>query len=487
MRSCAGAAIAATVFVSACALHPIPEDVVGVSTRQIVQHIRCEIKEAIKEHGFKKKGVITDEDIDKQVVASRAAFVLNGVDTMREKGLKLLHNDAYVETRQIRTVSSSVEFDKIIDLTKEKEKLICDLVGANGCSADTNLRSEMTKFVKNVYLDAKCINDELDDYWSTIRILPPRELPKIAKYRNTLEGEIRCLRAKHRYYQATSPKARDDTLEKAWKLCGAQMCRPGLRDVASVLRITETKIEKAKKLKEDLDEEKKKQKENLVRSALHEGFKGVAVGYNFKFEMTDKDTSSLDLDFTLPFSKTAFSLDMALAEKKTRANSRDFLIAEDIANVMIDSTACDELRTVNWRYPLAGKVGLAETIKAYVSLAEIEGFFEKKKSGDEFTEELEFTTEIERGDFSPSFPFTGAKSQFRLVKITPKFMHKRTDVHKLTLTFTKAEAKEDDQRSGDIPYGGRSSAVEKALEILKDRRYQGFIGKTIRQELLRSQ
>jgi hypothetical protein len=46
----AAAAIGVAASVSACAIHPLPEDVTGVSTFKIVQKIRCEAREGLKEN-----------------------------------------------------------------------------------------------------------------------------------------------------------------------------------------------------------------------------------------------------------------------------------------------------------------------------------------------------------------------------------------------------------------------------------------------------
>ncbi|MEH2546285.1 hypothetical protein V1283_002930 [Bradyrhizobium sp. AZCC 2262] len=42
------AALAASVFVSGCAIHPLPEQVAGVDTPHIVRQIRCETRDAVK-------------------------------------------------------------------------------------------------------------------------------------------------------------------------------------------------------------------------------------------------------------------------------------------------------------------------------------------------------------------------------------------------------------------------------------------------------
>src|SRR5260370_42701367 len=42
------AALAASALMSGCAIHPLPEDVTGVSTYHIVRQIRCEARDAIR-------------------------------------------------------------------------------------------------------------------------------------------------------------------------------------------------------------------------------------------------------------------------------------------------------------------------------------------------------------------------------------------------------------------------------------------------------
>src|SRR5579871_6686866 len=42
-------AAAAASFLAGCAIHPVPEDVTGVTTYDIARQIRCEIREAAKE------------------------------------------------------------------------------------------------------------------------------------------------------------------------------------------------------------------------------------------------------------------------------------------------------------------------------------------------------------------------------------------------------------------------------------------------------
>lgn len=500
MRCRAAVVLVSSSVLSACALHPIPEDVVSLSTLQIVEHIRCEVREAIRELGYSEgKRPITNAEVDAAVVEARKLSVYNHFKDVRANALKLLHNHAYVGSRAIPAVGSSEEFKKILDLTRESEKLACDLISDPGCPKDAKktlpLQQKLTTLARVLYKDSACISKEIDKLFKDAGFensLYPRDktfkptFSNLTNARRNFSSTIACFMAKHDYYQSKSKKEeRDKAKAQAIDACGEQIrCLPDLKDEATILAIVEPDKNERKRLEEALEREKEAERAKLVRNRLHPSFNNVAIGYSFDFTMTDKDSASVGLDFSMPFTKTSLSLGVALSEDKTRSNSRDFIIAEDVTNVMLDRTICGELRDANWRYPITGKIGLAETVSSYLSLGKIKGFFERrdqlsKSAGEkEFNEELEFTTQIDRGPLSSTWPFSPAKlHQFKLVKVTPKVSHTRKDVHKLTITFLKAEDK--DKPVDEEFYTGRSAAVTYVLQSLTERKSQQLIGKEI--------
>jgi hypothetical protein len=182
---------------------------------------------------------------------------------------------------------------------------------------------------------------------------------------------------------------------------------------------------------------------------LHDIFKDVAIGYSFEFKMTDKNDTSAGLDFSMPFSKGSLTLGTSLSDVRSRTNTRQFDLAEEVGHLIADSGVCTVL-SANWRYPLTGEIGLAETVKTYLKLASIEGFFSddgkqsggqgkpEKSKAKEFSDELDFTTEI-GGTLAPVLSLSPVPNQFRLVKVSPKVSGSRKDVHKLTINFVKGD------------------------------------------------
>jgi hypothetical protein len=150
---------------------------------------------------------------------------------------------------------------------------------------------------------------------------------------------------------------------------------------------------------------------------------------------------------------------------------------------------CDEKRRANWRYPIAGEIGLAKTVKAYSDVANIKGFFKKPKGeseegdkgkgnkdeGLEFNEEIEFTTEISGGP-SPMLSLNPVPNQLRLIKMVPTATRTRKDVHKVTIKFLKADDKKRRPEESVYP-------IAKTLERLKERRSVYILKQTIREEL----
>lgn len=238
-----------------------------------------------------------------------------------------------------------------------------------------------------------------------------------------------------------------------------------------------------------MDKEIRTQRIALVmEKGLQKAFRGVAVGYGFDLRMTDKDSSSAGVDFGLPFSKSALALGISLSEEKTRSNTRQFELAEDVTHLLADAGSC-EPQGANWRYPLAGEIGLVATVGTYANLAEVGGFFkERKKSADkeggsvaetEFTDTLEFTTELV-GGVTSALSFSSVPKEFRLVKMSPKVTGTRKDVHKLTVTFAKGDDKKED-KDDEFPVVRR--ATDKALDVLKAKRLSGELATEITRQL----
>jgi hypothetical protein len=435
---------------------------------------------------------------------------------MRKNSITVLQNNAYLQTRRIKTVSTTDDYAKIVKLNSDNDKVICEL-GFNSnivCLQDKDkgkdededkdkepsiLKKRMQWHINKIYKDHRCIEDEFLSF--RVRPVSGVEFTVLKKNRDILIKTSQCLHAKHRYYQDPSEKT-----SKAWRdacervrqhMIGntifSSNCKPSVKDSARRLDIVATDEEKRKKAADQLTRERRVARTKLVEKRLQKELKGVALGFGFEFRMTDKDSSSLGLDFSIPLSKGSFALGIALSEEKTRANTRQFDLAEDVAHLMADGATC-EMRSSNWRYPLTGEIGLVEAVKAFLSLAKIEGFFKERKKtekegergasakAEDFTDTLEFTTEVSGGP-SPILSLNPIANHFRLVKATPKTSGSRKDVHKLTITFVKRDDSDEKLRDTIYAVDEGPSAVSRALAILKEKRSDDMLRKVIREEL----
>lgn len=109
-------------------------------------------------------------------------------------------------------------------------------------------------------------------------------------------------------------------------------------------------------------------------SALPPKLKAAAIGYSFKFSITDNDNSSGGASFLFPFSNGTFSLGVNVGEDKKRKAERNFDLAEDFADLLADVSAICERKDQIWKYPITGDIGLNESIKTFINLAGLSKF-----------------------------------------------------------------------------------------------------------------
>lgn len=504
MRFAFAVMLAPLLLLSACALYPVPEDVARLSTVQIVQQIRCEVREALQRHAYiGDRSRLTEQNVDKAVIGARETSRLNTIfeqiTRVREKNIQMIHNEAYLRTRDTNAVKTADEFDKIIKLTAENAKIQCELDHVGGCGEEKapSLSKAMRKAIKDTYVHSSCATDEFMSMDKLLREVvneistKEREVKKKSEDQAIGEGKtpeeaeaigenaaiqaashlaglryvsdrrrivieaIDCFRQKHKYYQSTILDWRPECKDQKW----IKQCRAGV---------------KPPNAGSNSEKEKREQRITLTETGLDAAFKDVALGYGFDFRMTDKDTSSIGLDFSMPLSKGSFVLGASFSEEKIRANTRTFDLSEEVSHLMADTAACD-VRSANWRYPLTGEIGIERTVKSYADLASIAGFFTAKKAekGDsskatEFTDQLEFTTDIAGGP-SPVLSLNAVPNQFRLVKVTPKISLSRKDVHKLTITFVKGERAKTDVLSDTLYPDGFDPPPTDTISCAKDR------------------
>jgi hypothetical protein len=189
----------------------------------------------------------------------------------------------------------------------------------------------------------------------------------------------------------------------------------------------------------------------VTRAWLSPGLQYAAIGYTFRFTITEGDNGSASGLFQFPFSNGTFSLGVSAGEDKKRKNDRSFDLVEDFAQLLADRTLVCGPEGKNWKYPITGEIGLREVIETYVRLSGLNIFTKPSSSSGsggggssggttkvrdiyEFTDDLTFTTTY-NASVSPAVTLKPVPHDFRLVSASGTFGGIRQDIHNVTLAL----------------------------------------------------
>ena len=458
MRFSSAVTLAAPLLLSACALYPLPEDVARLDTVRIVQQIRCELRDALEKHAYEpNKERPSDQAVQKELEKAskdkRLETILGQVKQMRDKHLSILRHTAFLESRTIAKIATSEEYDKVIKLKSDVMQFDCDLRGGSFCRAvglsseRGGLNSKIREYITKNYKDSKCIMSEFDvmnGRLNSIREKGSGAIRDVDVGHKKILHATECLTRRHRFFH-------DENNEQWKETCRwlVERCKPGLTSVAPDHGDEENA----------LDNDERTQRIKLTKKALLDVMKNSAIGYGFDFKMTDKDNSGLDLNFSMPFPGGSLALGPTVNEEKSRTNNRKFDYAEEVSHLW-------RTRRFVLRYGQIGDIPLRVRLALRTRSAHIwnwrkcRGSTRNQKGGTEqengdseeqsgrsgkaendFTDELEFSTDISRG-LNPVISFSGTprELEFRLAKVTPKMGGSRKDTHKLLITFVKVDA-----------------------------------------------
>ena len=103
----------------------------------------------------------------------------------------------------------------------------------------------------------------------------------------------------------------------------------------------------------------------------------TSIGYYFKFVITEANNATGgSLGFTKPWpppSGKTFSLNLSGDATRSRQNTREFTIIEDLADVAsIKAGDCPEAAETNVAYPISGSLGIDEVVRSYIGVERIQ-------------------------------------------------------------------------------------------------------------------
>jgi hypothetical protein len=456
------------VLLPACSLHPQADDTTGISSAEIVKKIRCEARQGILEYALlpearsqlDQKAQIRGIGINDLSIYELDDVAAEFAPALRSRIIKAIYRrEAENRTRmskgpaEDRYTKDSAELEKL----KKKEDppqtgiIIPGLRGA----------------------DPKVATDPATPAAPAPPVAPATPAPPAtpgapggARGGDTQEQNGDGKRDAGESKLNPRDQARKVELEKSLPGSKLRSEREQLQRKNFALKMLDT---------------------TPVAALLRDNFVLSAIGYDFRFTVSEDNNGSGGATFTMPFSNGAFTLSLAGGENKQRKAERSFDVAEFFFEVLADHELVGCNNDANWRYPIAGSVGLRDVAKTYAELSVLgrrlyrsppgAGGGGGRRSGGgqesagdrstgrtstsqmdrdqtsgaagntaEFTEVLTYTTTI-TGSVNPRVRLDPVINKFRLTDASILVSGERRDEHRLTVGFTSvyvdAEIPED--------------------------------------------
>lgn len=189
----------------------------------------------------------------------------------------------------------------------------------------------------------------------------------------------------------------------------------------------------------------------------HPILKHTAIGFDFKFEITeDNDLKEGGLDLQRNGFRDGSLAKWGFTGSATRncKNIRQFRIIETLD--MLNSANCVETATrQNWIYPIVGSIGMKEVVETYLRIEGMTNFgpgadgTKLKSNSIVFSDDLDYTTEF-GGSVTPTLELATIAGKFRLTKATVMASANRKDIHSVTVALAQ------DGQPVDLPPGMRA-------------------------------
>jgi hypothetical protein len=160
----------------------------------------------------------------------------------------------------------------------------------------------------------------------------------------------------------------------------------------------------------------------------------TGVAYSFDLTMDEQNNLNTTLDLLGPWA-SKLTLGVIGNANRERQNERVFTLSDTLGELLMNLStpqhgvpycADPQLVQANYIYPIAGKIGVARTLKAFFEL----NTFTNLDSSPTFTDKLTFTTTVDlQGNPKVTFTPTGKNFQFMDASLTGTL--RRVDTHKV--------------------------------------------------------
>lgn len=174
-------------------------------------------------------------------------------------------------------------------------------------------------------------------------------------------------------------------------------------------------------------------------------FSTTGVAYNFNLDITETNNVDGRVDFLKTLTKGMFGFGFKGNFDRQRQNIRTFTITDNFGDLVLKPMDCDgKIVGPNYVYPIAGRIGVDEMVRAFVDLslfANLGGGKDNPKAAPTLVDALEFTTTIS-GSAAPNVNFDPMMIGRNLSVLHADLAAEatRTDKHQVVVGLALAEA-----------------------------------------------
>lgn len=373
-------ALAAFAGACGCSMHPLPYRVVGLETHAILQKIRCETQDAV-------------DGIYKGKAASASLYDRSGF-------------------AKFKGGFSAERKKQFVAATDELKKARKDLDALNAEAA--RLQQRRDRINNRLGLSLLKFEKTTDDI-----IRKAKKSPEAFDINKAVEVAV---------------KEREDEVARL----NAEIVQLKVDNFAS-----KAKLAAQERTIKKLDSKRKSEFGDLLRFLSHQ------VTFQVKFSITEKNTGKADGSLKIPLTLGSLTVDPSVGDERERLGERTVKMAADFEDFIdeiekpANQKACRQLRPVDddevfaSRYPITGRIGLAEVVEQYMQVSEQAVF---QKGTDAYTDKIQFKTTIS-GGIKPKITITPATGY----TLTGNFelSGSRIDLHEVLVGLYREDPKAD--------------------------------------------
>jgi hypothetical protein len=168
-------------------------------------------------------------------------------------------------------------------------------------------------------------------------------------------------------------------------------------------------------------------------------YEGVAVGYDFSFDMTEDNAYSTQVNLLQTLTGGTAGLGLKAGSDFQRQTVRIFRVQDSFGELMtkLDEEDCPEDSAVDYIYPVRGNIGIGEMVKTFVQLNESENLT-GAKDGDKvpvLSDTFNFQTMLS-GSTTPTVTLLPVGHRFGLADANIVAAGSRKDIHKVIVAMS---------------------------------------------------